>query len=236
MLLERGPIDPIDVDAQFHASSLPSLASSVSSVTSSLAGAQAALAAQQAAMASDPGAGAFSTMALELGALGDELARQAGALDPSIGDVAAAAGDQGAQLPGLKSDSATDVANASQPNWPAFISHPPDPTWPGGEGNPPPEPNPTPPPGGTVADLIIRFYAKYLRREPGLEEINTWSELWPNQDAIEHGILYSGENGDKVNGIYRQYFDRDVTGDELAEHRARKDSLDDVEDNVRSRA
>lgn len=235
MLLERGPIDPIDVDAQFRASSLPSLVSSTSSLASSLAGAQAALGAQLATMASDDGAGAFTTMALELGALSDELARQAGALDPSIGDVAAAAGDQGAQLPGLTSDVASDLT-MPDPEAPDYASHPPDPEWGDGEGNPPPGPNPTPPPGGTVADLIIRFYGWWLRREASLDEINGWSKLWPNQDAIEHGILYSNENANKVNGLYQQYFDRDVTGDELAEHRARKDTLDEVEDNVRSRA
>lgn len=156
--------------------------------------------------------------------------------DPSIGAVAGNVDAQGVAIVGLSNEAADVIAQAVEPTAPAYLSHGPEPTWPIGEGPEPTPPEQPPPPGGTVADLIISYYQRYLRRTPSTPEINNWSVLWPNQDAIEHGILYSNENADKVNALYEQYLERGVTGAELDEHRSHRDSLDDIEDQLQSRA
>jgi len=205
MLLERGPIDPIDVDAQLHPSSLPALVASVSAVTASLGGAQAAIAAQQSVMAGDAGGDAFDTMALELGELDAELARQAGALDPSIGGVAAAAGDQGAQLPGLTNDSAADVASASHPNWPEFNDHGEHPVPPSPPGTPrgpeeEPQPTPEPPRPGSLYDYIASLYRELLDRDGSDGEIQGWIETGLSAQAIRDAFIGSPEYQEKHGG------------------------------------
>lgn len=235
MLFERGPLDPVDVEAATVLGPRTTFAADAAQLAQQLGNGGDALGSSASVMASAWTSRVETEAGGDLAAAADAHDRQVRDFDSSIGAVAGNADSHVGEIAGFANDTNSDI-EAGEPGFPDYEVHPPEPSWPGGEENPPPGPNPTPPPGGTVADLIIRYYAKYLRREPSLAEINVWSERWPNQDAIEHGILYSNENGDKVNALYQHYLDRSVTGDELAEHRGRKDSLDDVEDNVRGRA
>lgn len=235
MLLERGPIDPIDVAVWTQRGPSPTFERDAIALASQLAGARAAIGTQLTTMGSDTSVFAIAAAGPDLDESLSELARQTGALDPSIGDVAAAAGIQEGEIAGLSSEAGQAIIDAELPPWPDYVVHPPDPSW-LGEGDPPQVPEPPPPPGGTVADLINAWYHTYLRRDAELEAINSWSRLWPNRDAIEHGILYSAEYAGKVNGLYQAVLERDVNADELEEHRRHKDSLDAVEANVRARA
>ena len=229
-------MDPVDVDLWTRPGPRTTLEGDAAAVASQLGGAQGTLSAKLSTMAT-----AFTSRVA--GSAGSDLnlamAAHAGQLpdaDPLIGAISVNADGQATTIITLSNEAADAIASAEPPEPPPYVSHPADPEWGIGEGNPPPDPNPTPPPGGTVADLIINYYDKYLRREPSQAEINTWAVLWPNQDAIEHGILYSAENASKVNDLYHQYLDRDVEADELAELRAHKWGLDDVEDDLRQRA
>lgn len=204
MLLERGPIEPIDVGAQFRASSLPSLVSSVSSVTQNLAGVQASLGAQLSTMASDDSVPLLDGIVLDLATVNDELARQAGALDSSIGDVAVAAGEQEAQLPGLTSDVASDLSTQN-PSTPDYVDHafPPGslPTPPRGEENPPEQP-PEPPTDEfpTLYDAIARLYRELLDRDGSSGEIEGWVATGLSIGDIRQAFLDSPEYREKHGG------------------------------------
>ncbi len=177
MLYERGPLDLFPEAAFPRAGEPAGLDTLAGHLASDLDAHAAAIGEQQSTMADDDSARALEAGALDLGAADDELARQAGALDASIGDVADGAGAQHASLPSLTNESAADVV-AGEPADPGYVEHP-LPAAPPPEVPPevPPEP---PPPGGTVGDLVIFYYQKYLRRTPTTDEINGWSQLWPN--------------------------------------------------------
>lgn len=234
-LFERGPLDPVDVEAATVLGARTTFAADAAQLAQSLDHGGGALSAAASVMASS------WTPRMELDAGGDLAAaadahdRQVRDFDSAIGTVAGNADAHVGEIAGLSNDTAADIA-AGEPGFPGYDEHPPNASWPIGEANPPEAPPDTPGPGETVADLITTFYNRYLDRDPGVEGINAWADLWPDRDAIEHGILFSGEYADDVDQIYQAALDRHVSGSELDEHHAHKDSLASVRDQVQSRA
>jgi hypothetical protein len=235
MLYEPGPIDPVDVDRWTQPGPLTRLAADAAALAGQLGTAGAAIGSLHSDLALAGPPRMELDAGLDLAAAAAAHDSQAREVDNAVAGIAGNADVQTSDLATLMSETAADIA-AGEPGFPDFVEHPNPSTGPIGEAPEPSPGEPSPPPGGTVADLITAYYQKYLRRDPGLEGINAWAPLWPNQDAIEHGILFSGEYADKVNGLYHQYFDRDVAGDELAGARAQHWGLDDVEADLRERA
>lgn len=235
MLFEPGPLVPIDVDLWTRPGPKTNLEGDAASLAAQLGAHDSAISGAQQSMRASWSPGVAGDAGLDLGAAAGAHDQFAKEFDSSVAAIATNADAQTGTIAALINDTGDDL-KAGEPPLPEPVTWPPPPSWGIGEGNPPPEPEPTPPPGGTVADFIIGLYQKYLRRSPSTPEINNWADHWPNKDLIEHGILYSQENADKVNALYRQWLERDVTGDELAEARAKFWSLDDVEADVKSRA
>jgi len=235
MLLEPGPVAPVDVAAWTQPGARTTFAADAAALAGQLGAAGSTIGSLRGEIGSSGGPQMELDAGLLLGAAAAAHDSQARDVDAAIATVAGNADAHVGEIAGLASETAEDIRRG-EPDFPGYDDHPPNEGWPIGEAPPRTPPEDTPGPGGTVADLITRYYNRYLGRDPGDEGINAWSALWPNQDAIEHGILYSSENGDRVNAIYESILGRGVTGDELEEHRRNRDSLDSVEDQVRARA
>lgn len=197
MLFEPGPIDPIDVDAQFRSSTLPSLEATAAQLAGTLDGHASSLAAQQSSMASDDGGAAVDQGGLDLAAAETELAGQAGALDGSIGDVAAASEVQDGDIPGLSSEAAEDAAASAEIDWPGFVNHQPDPV---ADPRPPhpdpqdPHPDPEPSPSGDpFKDAVIDMYHVMLNRDPSDDEIEIHRGNPGGLEGVRQAILHSAE-------------------------------------------
>jgi hypothetical protein len=187
MLLDRGPIDPIDVDAQFAPSSLPPLEGVVAETVAQLGAGDAALAGQQSIMASDDEASDVIAGGLDLATADEELAGQAGALDSAIGGVAAAADVQDGDIPGLSNESVEDASASTAIDWPPFTDHANNNTPPTAPPVVPIDPElPQPPyidPGAgggagpavpvvdAFAQAVVALYAELLDRTPSADEI-----------------------------------------------------------------
>lgn len=235
MLLEPGPVAPVDVNAWTQPGARTTFAADAASLAGQLGAAGSTIAGMRSAIASSGPPRMETDAGLDLAAAVAAHDAQVRDIDSAIATVAGNADAHVGEIAGLSNDTAADIA-AGEPGFPRYDEHPPNASWPIGEANPPDQPPDSPGPEGDVAALITAYYNKYLRRNPGLEGINAWAPLWPNQDAIEHGILFSQEYADRVDQLYQAILERNVESGELAEHRAHKDSLDDVEDQARARA
>jgi hypothetical protein len=157
MLFEPGPLR-LFTEAEFPRAGEPlRLEGIAAQLAADLDAHASALGGQQLTMSAGLASGMEGDAALDLAELERELAGQAGALDFSIGDVAAAAGVQEYEIAGLSNDAAQDIADAELPPAPT----PPDRTE--NEDRFDPE----------FVDIVRGYYLKFLGRDANDDEIES---------------------------------------------------------------
>src|SRR5205085_5819281 len=126
MLLERGPVDPIDVDAWTRPGPRTTLAADAAALAAQLHGAASRIDGRFSTMGTallsrtETGAGA------DLDAAAAAHAGQTPDPDPAIGAIAGNADAQGVAVVGLSNDAATALPQAPARDAPAYVSHGPD--------------------------------------------------------------------------------------------------------------
>jgi hypothetical protein len=197
MLLDRGPIEPLDVDALIQSSSLPALDGMAAQLAADLGAHASAIDEQLMTIGSDDQGADVAEGGLDLAAAQDELDRQAGALDGSIGDVAAASDVQDSDIPGLSSEAAADAEASTAIDWPGFVSHEPDLTQDPRPPHPDPQdPHPDPAPsesGDPFTDAVRALYASMLNRDPSPDEIEIHRGNPGGIEGVRETILHSAE-------------------------------------------
>jgi hypothetical protein len=198
MLLDRGPIEPLDVDALIQPSSLPALEGIAAQLAADLGAHASAVDEQLMTIGSDDQGAEVAEGGFDLAAAQDELDRQAGALDGSIGDVAAASDVQDSDIPGLSSE-ASSRRRGEHGNRLAGVCEPP-------AGRDAGSPTAAPGPAGSAsgsrrasdsgdpfADAVRALYASMLNRDPSPDEIEIHRGNPGGIDGVRETILHSAE-------------------------------------------
>jgi len=204
MLFERGPMDPVDVDAWTQPGARATVAGDAASLTGQLGAVGQSLGGTLGALAAAGGSAMDAGAGLDLAAAAAAHDAQQRDFDSSVGTIAGNADAQEGELAGLASDTASDIS-AGEPNFPDYVEHP----IPGRSGSPPPggeEPEPEPPPEPpddehpSIYDAIARLYRELLGREGSQEEIEGWVATGLSIDEIRQRFLDSPEYREKHGG------------------------------------
>lgn len=204
MLLERGPIEPVDVDAWTLPGPRTTLAADAAVLAATIEVHGDQLGVAQSTMAAATRPELDEAAALDLAAAAAAHQAHAVDADPSIADIASHAGGQDADLAQLMLDTAADIAEG-EPAFPDYVDHPvpgiPDRpgTVPDPEQTPPPRDEP-PPPGGGLYEYVAELYRSLLDREGSDGEIQGWVDTGLSAQAIRDAFIGSDEYRQKHGG------------------------------------
>lgn len=197
MDFERGPIDPIDVEAWTRAGDRSTLASDAAQLAAQLDIAVSVISGEQGTMAAGATPGMGAGAEADLFAAADAHDRQARDFDSTIGAVAGNADAMEGEIAGLSGEAASDITSAASVDFGSFTPHPAD----GSEGQGPPrrDPNdqsPRPPEDenrDAFADNVQAFYLDLLGRSAGADEIDAHRGNPGGLEGVRQTILNSDE-------------------------------------------